>query len=114
MHRIPNGPVGALASRARWLPETQGSVLGWFTANIGIHHIHHLCSRIPFYRLRDVLRDHPSLQTCGRVTLAESVGGVRVDLGDEAGQRLVSFREVMGSPLSISHGRESGILKQVR
>jgi omega-6 fatty acid desaturase (delta-12 desaturase) len=26
-------------------------VLRWFTANIGVHHIHHLCSRIPYYRL---------------------------------------------------------------
>src|SRR5947208_1807249 len=25
------------------------SVLRWFTANIGAHHIHHLCSRIPYY-----------------------------------------------------------------
>jgi omega-6 fatty acid desaturase (delta-12 desaturase) len=27
------------------------SVLRWFTANIGVHHIHHLNSRIPYYRL---------------------------------------------------------------
>jgi hypothetical protein len=27
------------------------TVLRWFTANIGLHRIHHLCSRIPFYRL---------------------------------------------------------------
>ena len=26
-------------------------LLRWFTANIGVHHIHHLCSRIPCYRL---------------------------------------------------------------
>ena len=26
-------------------------VLRWFTANIGVHHVHHLCSRIPYYRL---------------------------------------------------------------
>ena len=36
-------------------------VLRWFTANIGIHHVHHLCSRIPYYRLPRVLRDHPEL-----------------------------------------------------
>ncbi len=35
-------------------------VLRWFTANIGIHHIHHLSSRIPYYRLPAVLRDHPN------------------------------------------------------
>jgi acyl-lipid omega-6 desaturase (Delta-12 desaturase) len=28
------------------------SILRWFTANIGVHHVHHLCSRIPFYRLQ--------------------------------------------------------------
>ncbi len=33
-------------------------VLRWFTANIGVHHVHHLYSRIPFYRLPEVLRDH--------------------------------------------------------
>ena len=26
-------------------------VLRWFTANIGVHHVHHLSSRIPYYRL---------------------------------------------------------------
>ena len=36
--------------------------LRWFTANIGVHHVHHLCSRIPFYRLPRVLRDHPDLR----------------------------------------------------
>jgi omega-6 fatty acid desaturase (delta-12 desaturase) len=25
-------------------------VLRWFTANIGVHHVHHLCSRIPHHR----------------------------------------------------------------
>jgi acyl-lipid omega-6 desaturase (Delta-12 desaturase) len=34
------------------------SVIRWFTANIGVHHIHHLCSRIPYYRLPLVLRDY--------------------------------------------------------
>ena len=35
-------------------------ILRWFTANIGVHHVHHLCSRIPFYRLPSVLREHPN------------------------------------------------------
>jgi omega-6 fatty acid desaturase (delta-12 desaturase) len=70
------------------------AVLQWFTANIGIHHVHHLYSRIPFYRLPGVLRDYPQLQTCGRVTLVQSLGSVRLALWDEAKQRLVSFHEV--------------------
>ena len=36
------------------------AILRWFTANIGVHHVHHLCSRIPYYRLPQALRDHPS------------------------------------------------------
>jgi acyl-lipid omega-6 desaturase (Delta-12 desaturase) len=35
------------------------TVLRWLTANVGVHHVHHLCSRIPFYRLPHALRDHP-------------------------------------------------------
>ena len=27
-------------------------VMRWFSANIGVHHVHHLASRVPFYRLR--------------------------------------------------------------
>ena len=37
-------------------------ILRWFTANIGVHHVHHLCSRIPYYRLPRVLRDYPELR----------------------------------------------------
>ena len=37
-------------------------ILRWFTANIGVHHVHHLCSRIPYYRLPRVLREHPELE----------------------------------------------------
>ena len=45
------------------------AILRWFTANIGVHHVHHLCSRIPYYRLPRVLRDHPELARLGRLTL---------------------------------------------
>ena len=47
-------------------------VLRWFTANIGVHHIHHLRSRIPYYRLQRALRDHPELRRVSRVTLLRS------------------------------------------
>jgi omega-6 fatty acid desaturase (delta-12 desaturase) len=69
-------------------------VLRWFTANIGIHHVHHLCSRIPFYRLGQVLRDIPELRNVGRMTLRESLSTVRLALWDETERRLISFREV--------------------
>ncbi len=74
-------------------------ILRWFTANIGVHHVHHLCSRIPYYRLPRVLRDHPELAAAGRLTLIESLKCVRLVLWDESRGRLVSFRDV----------RESGV-----
>ena len=68
-------------------------VLRWFTANIGVHHVHHLSSRVPYYRLQDVIRDHPELKNLGRLTLRESLKSVRLALWDEKTKRLVSFKD---------------------
>jgi omega-6 fatty acid desaturase (delta-12 desaturase) len=73
-------------------------VLTWITANIGAHHIHHLASRIPFYRLPEVLRDHGEFREVGRITIRESLGCARLALWDETGRRLVSFREARKLP----------------
>jgi acyl-lipid omega-6 desaturase (Delta-12 desaturase) len=67
--------------------------LRWMTANIGIHHVHHLYSRIPFYRLGEVLRDHGDLAEAQRLTIWQSFASVRLHLWDEQGKRLMSFRE---------------------
>jgi omega-6 fatty acid desaturase (delta-12 desaturase) len=63
----------------------------WFTANIGIHHLHHLSSRIPFYRLPQILKDYPELRSLGRLTLWHSLKCVRLALWDEDRKQLVSF-----------------------
>lgn len=34
----------------------------WMTGNIGYHHVHHLNSRIPFYRLKEAMSKIPELQ----------------------------------------------------
>ena len=84
-------PVAALYGSSHYdLP----AVLRWFSANIGIHHVHHLCSRIPYYRLPEILRDHPELAAIGRIRLIESFQCVRLVLWDESRRRLVSFREM--------------------
>ena len=36
-------------------------VMQWFTADIGFHHVHHLNSRIPFYRLKEAMKSMPEL-----------------------------------------------------
>ncbi|WP_299655329.1 fatty acid desaturase [uncultured Jannaschia sp.] len=69
-------------------------VLGWLTANIGIHHVHHLHARIPFYRLPEVLDDHPALADIRRISFTESIGCLRLKLWDERTRRLVPFDAV--------------------
>lgn len=68
------------------------SVMRWFTANIGVHHVHHLCSRIPSYRLQDCLKRVPELRLINRLTLRQSMSCVPLTLWDEEHRRLVSFR----------------------
>jgi omega-6 fatty acid desaturase (delta-12 desaturase) len=56
-----------------------------------------MSSGIPFYRLPDVLRDHPELGEVSRLSLKGSLGCVRLALWDEQRRRLVSFREARAS-----------------
>jgi acyl-lipid omega-6 desaturase (Delta-12 desaturase) len=44
----------------------------WMTANIGFHHIHHMNSRIPFYRLPEAMQHLPALQNPVITTLNPS------------------------------------------
>lgn len=68
-------------------------VLRWMTGNIGVHHVHHLASRIPFYRLPEVVRDHDELAQTQRITLWESFRCARLHLWDEDSRKLLSFSD---------------------
>jgi acyl-lipid omega-6 desaturase (Delta-12 desaturase) len=74
--------------------------LRWFTGNIGVHHVHHLCSRIPFYRLPRVLRDHPELRDVNRMTLFDSLKTIPLALWDETQHRMISFRDYRRSAMA--------------
>lgn len=67
-------------------------VLHWMTGNIGFHHIHHLASRIPNYRLRECHEANPVLQTAPRLTLCGSFRCARLALWDAERCNLISFR----------------------
>ncbi|MBI3871571.1 MAG: fatty acid desaturase, partial [candidate division Zixibacteria bacterium] len=69
------------------------AVVNWFTGNIGVHHVHHLCSGIPNYRLRQCLRENEELQKVTRLTIADSIRCSRLKLWDEDAGRLVGFRQ---------------------
>jgi omega-6 fatty acid desaturase (delta-12 desaturase) len=78
--------------------------LRWMTANIGIHHVHHLCSRIPYYRLDRVLADHPELGGLGRITLRDSLASVRLVLWDEQQRQMISFRQLLAARQASAGG----------
>src|SRR5262249_51037353 len=70
------------------------AILHWCTGNIGFHHIHHLCPRIPNYRLRESHRAHLGLARVTRLTFRESLRSFRLHLWDEKQQKLVGFGDL--------------------
>jgi omega-6 fatty acid desaturase (delta-12 desaturase) len=70
-------------------------VLQWFSGNIGLHHVHHLCSRVPNYRLQACLDTAPELQRISRpITLFQSFRCWRLALWDEQRRLMVRFRDL--------------------
>jgi len=72
-----------------------GPIMSWFSGNIGYHHVHHLNSKIPFYRLREAMREIPELQNATVTTLwpKDIIDCLQLSLWDTANNRLISFRE---------------------
>lgn len=73
-----------------------GRIMAWFTANIGYHHVHHLNSRIPFYRLPEVIAAIPELQRPKVTSLhpREIIRCLRLKVWDTETQRMVSLGEI--------------------
>lgn len=69
-------------------------VLHWVTANIGFHHIHHLSSKIPNYRLRDCFEQNAELRRAKRLTLISSLRCARLAVWDEERRELIAFRQI--------------------
>ena len=83
-------------------------LLQWCTANIGLHHIHHLASRIPNYRLQRCFDENPVLQKVTTLTLPASVRTLWLTLWDEDGRRLVGFRELRAIRARLADRLEAG------
>ena len=70
--------------------------LQWATANIGFHHIHHINSKIPFYRLPEAMAKIPELQTCSVTTLrpADIIQCLRLKVWDPGQNKMVGLSEI--------------------
>ena len=75
-------------------------IMAWFTGNIGYHHIHHLNAHIPIYRLPEVLREMPELQTPRMTSLhpLEIFRCLRLKVWDVETQRMIGLRHVFRVP----------------
>ncbi len=70
-------------------------IMNWLTGNIGYHHVHHLNSKIPFYRLPAAMNGLIELQSPPTITLAlaDIKKCLNLKLWDTESQTLVTFRE---------------------
>ncbi|HEX5690838.1 MAG TPA: fatty acid desaturase, partial [Roseiflexaceae bacterium] len=69
-------------------------VLQWFTGNIGLHHIHHLNSRIPNYYLQSCYDENPPLQEAYTITFRSCLPFLVLKLWDEEQRKLVGFGQL--------------------
>jgi len=70
-------------------------ILQWFSGNIGLHHVHHLCSRVPNYHLQACVDSAPELNRIAkRITLRDSVTCWKLSLWDEERRAMVGFRDL--------------------
>lgn len=66
----------------------------WFTGNIGLHHIHHLCSKIPNYKLQECMEARPELKSINKMTFRDSLACIHFKLWDEQKEKLVTFKQI--------------------
>ena len=70
-------------------------VLQWFSGNIGLHHVHHLCSRVPNYRLQACVDNAPELHRIAkRISLRDSLACWGLSLWDEERRMMVRFGDL--------------------
>ncbi|MDY6984503.1 MAG: fatty acid desaturase, partial [Pseudomonadota bacterium] len=63
----------------------------WFTADIGLHHVHHLNAHIPNYRLEEARRALPALASVRPLTRAQLSDSFRKLFWDEKTRRMVAW-----------------------
>jgi acyl-lipid omega-6 desaturase (Delta-12 desaturase) len=68
-------------------------LLQWFTASIGLHHVHHVLPRIPNYRLQQCYDASPVLQSVKPLNIRGSIRSLFLNLWDEDKQQLVNFKQ---------------------
>jgi len=71
-------------------------IMHWFTANIGYHHVHHLNSRIPFYRLKEAMEKMPELANVATTNWnpSEMLRCFRLKLWDPERGKMITLKQL--------------------
>jgi omega-6 fatty acid desaturase (delta-12 desaturase) len=73
-------------------------LIQFFTGNIGLHHVHHLSTRIPNYYLQRAHDEIPLFHDVPVLRIREGIRALRLKLWDEERGRLVTFAEARPWP----------------
>ncbi len=86
--------VNAALESSSFMP--MNPFMQWVTANIGFHHIHHLNSKIPFYRLPEAMATVPELQKAKTTTLKPNdiIACLKLKVWDPEQNRMIGFDEL--------------------
>jgi acyl-lipid omega-6 desaturase (Delta-12 desaturase) len=77
-------------------------VLQFFTGNIGLHHVHHLSTRIPNYNLQRAHDDNPIFHNVPTLSIWDGLRAPRLKLWDENQSRLVTFAQARKRPRAVA------------
>ena len=69
------------------------AVFQFFSANIGLHHVHHLSARIPNYNLQRAHDENPIFHDVPTLSAWDGLRAVRLKLWDERSGKLVTFAQ---------------------
>jgi acyl-lipid omega-6 desaturase (Delta-12 desaturase) len=86
--------VNAAINSTSFMP--MNPLMQWFTGNIGYHHVHHVNSRIPFYRLMEAYYSMPELQHAPTTSWnpIEVVRCLRLKLWDPDQDKMITLQEL--------------------
>jgi len=71
-------------------------VMRWFTGSIGYHHVHHVNSRIPFYRLKEAKDHMPELKDVATTSWnpMEMMRCFRLKLWDAEKEKMITLKQM--------------------
>jgi omega-6 fatty acid desaturase (delta-12 desaturase) len=84
--------------------------LRFFTASIGLHHVHHLQSHIPNYNLQRAHDAHPVFAEVPTMSIWDGLRAPRFKLFDERTNKLVTFAEARRSVSSAAVTAQGGVI----